>query len=364
MKKGLSLFALVVFLGALSVSPTFAQDAPRAPRKLQITAADRAAAAAVSVVHRHSLTTKTEAGVLLKHREFAASSARLAGFSRAFSEGSRVEGNDQLRFPGDVTNFLGGSTVAFAESHPIFLTSPDGTTCPANTCWGDPNTFLNAFGRSGLSHVTDQYVGESAHDRYTLGDQFVLSFTPSSTPLIDADIQALVHAAALGGEAGLGHVFHVFLPPGQDECMDPQLTFCYSPDNPSTFAFCAYHSAALFTSDVGLVLYTVEPFQNVAACQVPTGTPNGQLIDSTNSTLSHELMETITDPEGDAWRNFTDAPLFLAEIGDECVIEALVPVAPGIFAVIKDVETFRVGHQVFATQPEYSNEDHACAIRP
>jgi len=363
MKKGSSLFALVVFLGALSASPMFAQDAPRTPRKLQVTAADRAAAAAISVVHSHSLTTKTEAGTLLKHRESAVRNARSAEPFRGFSEGSSVEGNDHLRFPGDLT-FLGGPTVPFAESHPIFLASPDGTTCPANTCWGDPDTFLNAYGRSGLAQITNQYVGQSANDRYTLGDQFVLPFAPSSTPLIDADIQAIVHdAAALSGEAGLDHIFHVFLPPGQDVCFNATFTACYSPDNLSTFAFCGYHSGAIFT-DVGLVLYTVQPFQDVILCHVRPGTPNGQLIDSTNNVLSHELTETITDPESDAWINFTDIALAGDEIGDECEFFVILQVAPNTFVQFFDPTTFRVGRQAFATQPEYSNQDHACAIRP
>lgn len=367
MKKSFLVLALVVFLGALSATAVLAQEAPQTPRKIQITAADRAAAAAVSVVHRHSLTTKTEAGALLKHRESAArNAARSAGSFRGFSEGSSVEGNDHLRFPGDLT-FLGGPTVAFAESHPIFLASPDGTTCPANTCWGDPDTFLNAYGRSGLAQITDQYVGQSARDRYTLGDQFVLPFAPSSTPLIDADIQAIVHnVAALSGEAGLNHIFHVFLPPGQDVCFDATFKVCYSPDNPSTFAFCAYHSAVTMFTDTGLVLYTVEPFQDVPICNVRPGTPNGPLIDSTNSILSHELTETITDPDplDPAWVNFTDMGLLGEEIGDECEFFVFLQVAPNTFEPFFDPTTFRVGHQVFATQPEYSNTDHACAIRP
>lgn len=119
------------------------------------------------------------------------------------------------------------------------------------------------------------------------------------------------------------------------------------------FFFCAYHSSVTFKG-VGHVLYTVEPFQN--GCQVRPGTPNGQLVDSTNNVLSHELIETITDPDGTAWWNSTNNGLFGEEIADECSF-----LTPDFFF---DPTTFQVSSHVYATQPEYSNQDHACAIRP
>jgi hypothetical protein len=316
------------------------------------------------MVFGHSLTAKTQAGSALKHNEQSRRSKRPVVLAGSAERGQGGEGNDQLRAPGDLT-FFGGPTVPFAESHPIFLVPP-GPSCMANTCWGDPNTFLEDFGHSGLSHVTDQYVGQRADNRYTLGDEFVLPFTPTppSAPLLDADIRAIVHAAAaFSGESGYNHVFHVFLPPGQDECFSKSATFCYSPDVPASFAFCAYHNSVTFP-DIGHVLYTVQPFQNVVECNVRPDTPNGQLIDSTNSTLSHELIETITDPDGDAWFNFTNVALAGMEIADECQFFVVLEVGPSAFASFGDPTTFRVGRQVFAAQPEYSNQDHACAIQP
>ena len=91
-------------------------------------------------------------------------------------------------------------------------------------------------------------------------------------------------------------------------------------------------------SDIGVVLFSVEPFQFVPGCAVDT--PHG-VIDATSSTLSHELSETITDPEGDAWFN----QLFLLEIGDEC------------FAFRDDDN---ISGEFFSIQPEYSNNAHNC----
>jgi hypothetical protein len=88
-------------------------------------------------------------------------------------------------------------------------------------------------------------------------------------------------------------------------------------------SFCAYHNS-------------VEPFQNVNDCQVRPGTTNGQLLDSTNSLLSHELIETITDPDGDAWISFRAVVLARLEIGDECELFVILPISPTQAAVFGD----------------------------
>lgn len=368
MKKRVSILVsltVVTLLVVLMASPARAQGTPPRQRQIHVTASDQAAAAAATVVYGHAFAAKNDAGDAFKFTQAASARKRAAAASDQFQQGSDSEGNNGLRFPGDLSDFFGGAVVPFAESHPIFLLPNNNPACTANACWGDPNTFLTAFAESGLAHVTDQYVGTFANNRYTLGDEFTLSYTPTpnTAPLTDDDIRAIVHIAALNsGQTGYAHIFHVFLPPGQDECFTKAATQCYSPDVKASFAFCAYHSSVNF-SDIGHVLYSVEPFQKVGGCEVRTGTPNGQLVDSTNSTLSHELMETITDPDGDAWNNFSDNGLFREEIGDECDFFVVVPVS-GHLAAFGDPTPFTVGGRVFAAQTEYSNGDHACTIQP
>jgi hypothetical protein len=46
--------------------------------------------------------------------------------------------------------------------------------------------------------------------------------------------------------------------------------------------------------------------------------PNGILADSTNSVLAHELIETITDPDGTSWIANQSLIASGAEIGDLC----------------------------------------------
>jgi hypothetical protein len=236
-------------------------------------------------------------------------------------------------------------------SHPIYL---DGSGACDASCWGDPERFLQDLGRSDFVHLVDEFVGAQRDNRYTVVPGKKTS-EPHSTLITDEDLLGVVHAAALAaGGTGYGHVYHVFLAPGTDLCFDSTYSTCYSPDNWATFYFCAYHSSVDFP-DIGHVLYTAEPYQNVPGCRVRPGSPNGQLVDSTNSVLSHEVFEAITDPDGDGWWNSTNNALFFAENGDECSF-----VAGPYF----DPSLWSAGGRIYATQPEYSNTRHTCVTKP
>ena len=259
-------------------------------------------------------------------------------------------------------SYQGGAVVDSAESHAVYMNPND--TCKISTCWGDPEGYLRNLGISDFIHVADQYVGLSSSGRYTVGNRAIFGYTPVKAttpgftdyePFTDADIQTIVHAvASVTGQTGYGHIYHVFLPQGQDECFDSTFSECYSPDNPNTFAFCAYHSSVDFT-DIGHVLYTVEPFQNNYGCAVKPGTPNGQLVDSTDNVLNHETFEAITDPDGTAWWNSTNIGLYGEEVADECT-----------FAISTgwDVPTVFIGTRLFAVQRIYSNSQHTCSNQP
>jgi hypothetical protein len=93
-------------------------------------------------------------------------------------------------------------------------------------------------------------------------------------------------------------------------------------------------------------------FQNVFGCQLQSPSPTGLLIDSTASALSHEVFETITDLQLNAW--FNDVSLILggAEIGNEC--QNLTFGYGSVF--IHDKE--------YQVQPEYSNGVHGCTFSP
>jgi hypothetical protein len=343
-------FALVAALVAVfGVSAALSQNADTV--HVKITPADRMAAQHSVVVSRHALPTHTPPP--------APSREPLSIGSRASANNAKsAPPPDQrgIRYPGDLS-YHGGPTVQSAESHAIYML-PNGT-CPVATCWGNPEGFLAALGESEFIHVVDQYTGQFRNDRYTNGSDASVNYTPPSVPFTDADMQAVVHAvASQTGLTGYGHIYHVFLPPGQDECFTSADTTCYSPDNFATFFFCAYHSSVDFP-DIGHVLYSVEPFQDVVGCSSRPNGPNGQLIDSTNNVLSHETFETITDPDGTAWWNSLDNGLYGQEIGDECSF--LLFTATNVYF---DPSIFRVDDHLYAAQPEYDNSVHACSIGP
>lgn len=259
------------------------------------------------------------------------------------------------RYPADL-QYHGGNVVPFVQHHAIYM-NPNGR-CTISSCWGDPEGFLRDLGQSTFIHVVDQYTGGSGP--YTVsGTHFTVNYHPNGVPFTDADMRAIVHAAVLlTGQTGYGNEYHVFLPPGQDECFNLGFKVCYSPDDLKTFAFCAYHSSADF-SDVGHVLYSVEPFQDNFGCSSRPDGPNGQLADSTNNVLSHEVFETITDPDGTAWWISLNNGMFGEEIGDECSF--LEFTASGVFFDPSDVT---LNGKAYIAQPEYDNLGHACTTAP
>lgn len=252
-------------------------------------------------------------------------------------------------YPADVSNPGNGPTVLTAASNPLYVDCAD-------TCWGSPATFLDNLSKSTFIHVADQYVGSTTSDRYTLGKAGSVTY-PAKKILYDNDILAIVHAGGKAFGTGYGHIYHVFIPKGVDVCITGT-NECYSPDDPSTFFFCAYHASVTF-SDIGHTLYTVEPYQDVLGCSIAPGSPNGTLVDSTSDVLSHELFETITDPDGTAWWQHSSVVLYGSEIGDIC--EAFETIGANAYFSYGVVSLN--GHP-YEVQPEYSNGYHACAFVP
>ena len=291
-----------------------------------------------------------KAGATPEQRSMAQRGGARAGAGNN-GDGMRAES----RYPGDV-QYQGGQTLGSSVQHAIFVNPTP--TCPANACWGDPIGFLRDLNQSAFIHVTDQYVGTKADDRYPVGSNYVVNYPVApGHRLTDLDIEIIAYSAAtFSGQHGYGHVYHVFLPPGQDLCFDGSNQVCYSPDDAASFSFCAYHSS-FGVNGFGNVVYSAEPFQKVNGCSVRPNTPNGQLADSTNDTLSHEAVEAITDPDGDAWWNMLDNGLFGQEIGDECQFITFTPTN-----VYGDPSDIRLNGKSYAIQPEYSNAGHVCAV--
>ncbi len=254
-------------------------------------------------------------------------------------------------FPADLKKGT-GVTLATTTHHALYVDFSG--TVAAN--WGNPEGFLKDLNSSIFIHLADQYTGSTANGRYPVGGNANVTYSVYGNVIYQHEIWAIVHAGAAKYGAGAGRLYHVFLPKGMDTCFDLSSS-CYSPDNNSTWAFCAYHGAVTF-SDIGTVLFSVEPYQNVAGCAVATPSPNGQLADSTNSVLSHEVFEALTDPiAGSGYVNRVSLDLDGSEIGDEC--QPLVNSSSDFL-----VPTFKINGKNYEVQLEYSNTYHACAAQP
>ena len=276
------------------------------------------------------------------------------------------------RSPSDVAvnspldlSYFSGPVLGSVVSRNIFVNYNQATRTALNF---DPGKFLADLGNDDFIELIYQYLTGPGvvtttplSGRYTKGTgaDVTLAFGPpqpgDTNPYFGQyDILNLVYAA--GNTPGLGNatdanIYHVFLPPNVDTCFEsaPGVSTgsCYSPDNFSTFAFCAYHGT--FRVGTKRYLYTVEPNQDTSGCRNAVGngrtlpnraSPTVDPADPGYSTLSHELFETITDPHLNAWFN----GLFGLEIGDLCTFDNFVTVN---------------GHQ-YVLQSEYSDVNHAC----
>lgn len=238
-------------------------------------------------------------------------------------------------------SYYGGPVQTGANEYDILV------NCNDESCWGGLiSQFQNDLFGSNMMSILSQY---NASGSYAFGGDIPTSYQISGT-LQDQDIFNILYSVITANNlsTGYGSEFHVFLGQGVDECSSAA-GGCYSPDNPSQWAFCAYHGSNDW-SDIGHVLYSVEPYQGVNGCEVSNQpSPNGVVADSTASTLSHETFETITDSDVGAnnlaWYNQQGG-----EIGDLCAPAAGVPTGN----VQLQADTWEI-------QMEYDNNIHDCS---
>lgn len=354
-----AIVAATVVLAGVSATYIPAQEAEETVVRnhLKVTEADSKAAADVKFSSAHVMAANI-AGAKEKVAALnAANDKRVAEDLGKLPEPEIAHPNSTLTspffYPADLVN-SGGGTVTKAVNHALYVDYSG--TIAAN--WGNPEGFLKDLFKDQMIQLTNQYTGSTTAGPYTVGANASVKYGFYGNVLYEHEIWAIVHAAAKKMGAGPNHIYHVFLPKGLDTCFDESAS-CYSPDNLNTWSFCAYHNAVDFgTKDIGLVLFTVEPYQDVDGCAVAKPWPNSKLADSTNSVLSHETFETITDPiPPNGWTNLTSLDEWGFEIGDEC--QPLVNSSNDFL-----VPTFKINGKKYEIQLEYSNTYHACAAQP
>jgi hypothetical protein len=125
---------------------------------------------------------------------------------------------------------------------------------------------------------------------------------------IRTEIQNVVTAHSLPQNENTDYV--LFTPLNVGSCFTSASTSC------AYTQYCGYHS--FFTGTTGQIVYANMPWAySVSGCDVNlafgTGYANGSAIDPEVGVLSHEMIETMTDPNINAWYDASGN-----EIGDKC----------------------------------------------
>lgn len=232
----------------------------------------------------------------------------------------------------------GGPVMAgTAQVYAIFW-EPSGSTVSPNY----NSLILRYFGdvgSSGLYANNTQYTdttGAAPSGAVLAGSWVDTSAYPSST-LQDSDVQNEVTNAqtANGWTSDITHVFFVFTAQNETICVGSECSFT---------TFCGYHSTFGTNS-----IYAVVPYVGgVQGCDTPSS-PNSDDADSSINVVSHEQMESATDPLLNAWTDSSGQ-----EIGDKCNFTFAPTASDG-----SDVNWN--GHS-YIVQEEWDNAQSGCAI--
>jgi hypothetical protein len=145
---------------------------------------------------------------------------------------------------------------------------------------------------------------------------------------------------------GLNQEFFVFIGGGVVNCLGAAVC---DPGSLGNF-FCAYHYSLYATNNQGNIVSVPYAFMpnviSTPGCSTVTGGTNVAAVDSETVEISHELLESITDPLGDSGPNWRFQDL-AAEIGDLCS---------------GDIGTVTANGHNYAVQAIWSNDDNACAF--
>jgi hypothetical protein len=144
-------------------------------------------------------------------------------------------------------------------------------------------------------------------------------------------------------------VYLLVTPRGFGSCMD-QFASSGCALGGSLNGYCGYHSVTTNHINYAFIPYNAVP----GHCQSNNPRPNGNSADPALSTVSHELAEMITDPDGNAWTNGSEG-----EIGDLCI--STFGSAIGGSGSRRYNESIAGGH--YFLQEEWSNADGGCRPR-
>jgi len=277
----------------------------------------------------------------------------------------------------------GGSVMHSATAFLIFWL-PGGSSTPSSEYERLLTRYFYSAGATPYFGLLGQYCDSSGcpANSVSLGGTWVdhtNAYGHAGTqndPLQDGNIQDEVNRAISANNGSNNawaptnsRIYLVYTAPNINSCKSGNSCTFPTPGPPSSNGYCAYHSH-YGTGLFGLgqeVIYANMPYDDsLAGCDisgVPSSGPNAGLnvaaspsndlaADSEISVTSHELFESVTDMNGDAWyANDTNSD----EIGDLCNFY----LGAGINA---DGSNVALHYDEFAVQQEWSNRNSGCFL--
>jgi PKD repeat protein len=157
------------------------------------------------------------------------------------------------------------------------------------------------------------------------------------------------------------HEYFLLTPEGVEDCFEEGEAKQCSANvtNVESRVYCAYHGD-IPPSEGGPLIYANDPFVNGKNCD-PGNHPNGSSDSVLIGGLSHEHIESLTDPEpNSAWADLVSGEATGYEIGDKCRTEF-----GEVLGKAENGAKYNqvINHHLYWYQQEWSNQGHACKQR-
>ncbi|HTB69617.1 MAG TPA: hypothetical protein VK707_01375 [Solirubrobacteraceae bacterium] len=230
-------------------------------------------------------------------------------------------------------DYNGGPVMSSNTDYALYWRPSTATAYPSDYKSGI-NTYFEALAHDSGGHqnadsVAAQYndaAGEFANYDVKFGGELVdeeeypaSGCSRAPICLTDEQIQAEVarYVAAHDLPTGLGVEYFVLTPENVESCFEPGAAEVCSANSSEPF-YCAYHSDIPLAGG-GVILYANDPFVNEKNCDKPGDHINGSSDSALFGGLSHEHLESVTDPEpNSAWTDNMTGETTGYEMADKC----------------------------------------------
>jgi hypothetical protein len=281
----------------------------------------------------------------------------------------------------DNLDYNGGPVMASNTDYALYWRPSTGTAYPGDYKSG-LNTYFGALehdsgGHQNADSVTTQYndaAGDFANYNVKFGGEEVdedpypaNGCTEATICLTDAQLRTEITKFVTEHSlpTGLGVEYFLITPEGVESCFEGGAAEVCSANSEEPF-YCAYHEA--IHTGGGVILYANIPFVNNKLCDKPQDHINGSSDSALFGGLSHEHLETVTDPEpNNAWTDYATGEENGFEVADKCNVSEVAEFGTPLGEV--EVSGKKIpynqeidGHKYYYQQ-EWSNQGHKCLQR-